>query len=156
MKTRTTVISLIQAMATEAVVAVTAPAHAQWVMAARHIAGRINEMTQDDQTGKPAYQFATVILDAPANNVFAAVINVVSSNRAVTIVSRDDAALRLKVAEGSKNASLNVIALSDDTSELLIAGTAASSPSDPSVSRVVAAILRVCADMHKTCSVGAQ
>ena len=50
-------------------------AHAQLIFAARHIAGRINQMTQDDSNGVPAYQFATVIIDAPANKVYATAVN---------------------------------------------------------------------------------
>jgi len=156
MKPGTTMISLIKVIATVAVVAVSTPVDAQWIMAARHIAGRIHELTQDDQNGQPAYQFATVILDAPAANVFATVVRVASSNNAVTIVSRDDANMRIKVAEGSKSASLNVVPLSDDTSQILIGATAGPSASDPGTSQIVSSIKRICAEMNKTCTVSGQ
>ena len=156
MKAGTTVISLVKTIAVVVVVAVSTPAYAQWIMAARHVAGRISQMTQDDQNGQPAYHFATVILDAPASNVFATVVRVAASNNAVTIVSRDDANFRIKFAEGTKSASLNVVPLSDDTSQLLIAATASSSASDPGTSRVVSSIMRICAEMNKTCTVSGQ
>ena len=149
-------ISLLQAMATVFVLSFATAAQAQWIFAARHIEGRIHQLTQEDQNGKPAYQFATVILDVPANNVYATVVKLASSNNMVTIVSKDDASMRIKVAEGPKSASLNVVALSDNTSQLLIAASAGSSIADPGTSQVVASILKVCAEMKKTCSSGGQ
>jgi len=156
MQTKKIVISLLQALTTVLVLSVATSAQAQWLMAARHVEGRIHQLTQDDQNGKPAYQFATVILEVPAKNVYATVVKLASSNNMVTIVSQDDAGLRLKVAEGPKSASLNVVALSDNTSQLLIAASAGSSTADPGTSQVVASILKVCAEMKKTCSSGGQ
>ena len=40
---------------------VSEPASAQWVFAAKHIAGRINQFTQDGKNGKPTAQMATVV-----------------------------------------------------------------------------------------------
>ena len=44
------------------------PAEAQWVFVARKALGRIHQMTEGPQNGRPGYDFATVILDAPAGN----------------------------------------------------------------------------------------
>jgi hypothetical protein len=67
----------------------------------------------------------------------------------VTMV--DPTARRLQVAEGNRTATLNVVSLNDGVSELMIAGTAGRNE-DSTSSRVVAAVMRVCAEMRKSCS----
>jgi hypothetical protein len=48
------------------------PAEAQWVFVARKALGRIQHMREENQPGgRPGYDFATVILEAPADKVFA-------------------------------------------------------------------------------------
>jgi len=54
------------------------------------------------------------------------------------------------VADGRCTATLNVAPLSDNASELYIAGTAAPGE-DSTSSRVVQAVMRVCAEMGKNC-----
>ena len=129
---------------------------AQWIFVAHRLEGRINELTQDDENGKPATQFATVIIDAPANKVYATAVNVASQNPAVTIASQDPQALKLKVSEGSKSASLNVVALNEQSSEIMIAAPAAAPGQDPTTSIVMKSILKICAQMNKVCQVGAK
>ena len=130
-------------------------AHAQWAFAARHVIGRINQMTQDDSNGKPAFQFATVIIDAPANKVYSTAVNVVSQNQAITIVSQDSQNLKLKVSEGNKSASLSVVPLSDKSSEIMISATAAPQSQDPSTSAEIDSILKICKQLNKVCKTGA-
>ena len=129
------------------------PADAQWVFVARHVLGRVHHMAQTEQSGRPGYDFATVLLDAPADKVFATVVSVARKNPAVRIVSEDAAARRLQVAEGDRSATLNVAAFNDDVSQLMIAGHA-SPGEDSTSSRVVQAVLRVCKEMNKHCTVG--
>ncbi|NCW90363.1 MAG: hypothetical protein EBV73_07465, partial [Rhodocyclales bacterium] len=49
-------------------------AEAQWVLVARHVVGRVQQVTQqqDDAAGAPqrVTQVATVVLDAPASRVY--------------------------------------------------------------------------------------
>jgi hypothetical protein len=130
-----------------------APAGAQWVFVARKAAQRIHHMMEQGQEGRPGYDFATVILEAPADKVFAVALDHARKNTAIRLLMVDPGAMRLKVAEGDRTATLSVIALNDQVSELMIAGTAGRGE-DPSSSRVVAAVMRVCAEMKKTCSVG--
>ena len=130
-------------------------AHAQLIFAARHIAGRINQMTQDDSSGAPAFQFATVIIDAPANHVYTTAVNVASQNQAITIVSQDSKNLKLKVSKGSKSASLKVVPLSDKSSEIMISATAGAQGQDPSTSVAINSIMKICNQLNKTCKLGA-
>ena len=83
-------------------------AHAQLIFAARHIEGRINQMTQNDSSGAPASQFATVIINAPANKVYATAVNVASQNPDITITSQDPRSFKFSVTEGTKSASIKV------------------------------------------------
>jgi hypothetical protein len=130
-----------------------APAEAQWVFVARKAAQRIHHMAEQGQNGHPGYDFATVILEAPADKVFAVALDHARNNKALRLMMVDPSGMRLQAAEGDRTATLNVIALSDQVSQLMIAGTAGRGE-DPTSSRVVAAVMRVCAEMKKTCSVG--
>jgi hypothetical protein len=130
------------------------PANAQWVFVARKALGRIQHMREENQPGgRPGYDFATVILDAPADKVFATALDMARKNPAVRVVMQDPGQRRFQVAEGDRTATLNVVPFSDDVSQLLIAGHAG--PGEESTtSRVVQAVLRVCKEMHKHCEVG--
>jgi len=130
------------------------PADAQWVFLARKALGRIEHMTQGGQPGdRPGYDFATVILEAPADRVFATAVQMARRNPAVRVVSEDPRQRRLQVAEGDRTATLNVVPFSDDVSQLLIAGHAGPGEG-PTASLVVQAVLRVCREMGKHCEVG--
>ncbi len=130
-----------------------APANAQWVFVAKRVLGRVEQMTQQPQGGKPGYTVATVMLDAPAARVYATAIGLIRKNQAVQITSEDATRRRIDIAEGDRTASLSVIMLSDRISQLMIAGTAGPGEDSPTP-RIVAAVLRVCAEMRKQCSVG--
>ncbi len=127
-----------------------APAEAQWVFIARKAAQRIHHMAEQGQNGHPGYDFATVILEAPADKVFAVALDHARNNKAVRLMMVDPAGMRFQAAEGDRTATLNVVSLGDQTSQLMIAGTAARGE-DPTSSRVVAVVMRVCAEMKKTC-----
>lgn len=129
-------------------------ADAQWVFVARKALGRIEHMRESRQSGgQPGYDFATVILEAPADKVFATALDMARKNTAVRILMQDPGQRRLKIAEGDRIATLNVVPFSDDVSQLLIAGQAGPGE-DSTSSRVVQAVLRVCKEMNKHCQVG--
>ena len=131
-----------------------APADAQWVFVARKAMGRIQHMREESQqAGRPGYDFATVILEAPADKVFATTLELARKNTAVRVVMQDPGQRRLQIAEGDRTATLNVVPFSDDVSQLLIAGHAGPGEG-PTSSRVVQAVLRVCKEMNKHCEIG--
>jgi hypothetical protein len=138
------------AMAAVAFVLPMASADAQWVFVARKAAQRIHHMTEGGVGGQPGYDFASVVLEAPADRVFAIALERAQQNRTVHILMADPGARRLQVAEGDRTATLNVVELNDQVSQLLIAGR--SQPGeDATSSRVVTAVMRICAEMKKTC-----
>src|SRR3954466_1851935 len=109
-------------MAAVALVLPTASADAQWVFVARKAAQRIHHMTEGGVGGQPGYDFAAVVLEAPADKVFAVALDRAQKNRQVRILMADPVARRLQVGEGDRTATLNVVELSDGVSQLLIAG----------------------------------
>jgi hypothetical protein len=127
-----------------------ASADAQWVFVARKAAQRIHHMTEGQGEGRSGYDFASVVLEAPADRVFAVALDHARKNKAVRILSVEPTGRRLQVAEGDRTATLNVVELNDQVSQLLIAGMA--KPGEgPTASRVVAAVMHICAEMKKTC-----
>jgi hypothetical protein len=125
-------------------------AQTPWVLIGRAAAHRIQHMRESQQGNNPGYDFAAVILEAPADKVFAVALDHARKNTAVRVTLVDQGARRLQVADGSRTATLNVVSLSNDVSELYIIGTAAPGE-DSTSSRVVQAVMRVCAEMQKSC-----
>lgn len=131
-----------------------APAEAQWVFVARKALGRIHQMTEGQQQGgRPGYDFATVLLDAPADKIFATALDLARKNKQVLVLMQDSSARRLQIAEGDRTATLNVVPFNDEVSQLMIAGHAGPGEGATS-SLIVQAVLRVCKEMGKHCGVG--
>jgi len=125
-------------------------AEAQWVFVARKAAQRIHHMTEGGVGGQPGYDFASVVLEVPADRVFAVALDRAQKNRQVRVLMSDPVARRLQVAHDDRTATLNVVELSEGVSQLLIAGR--SRPNEQAASsEIVAAVMRICAEMGKTC-----
>jgi hypothetical protein len=125
-------------------------AEAQAVFVARKAVQRIHRMVEEQQGDRPGYDFAMVMLEAPADRVFAVALERAQQNRAVRILSVDPGGRRLQVTDGEHMATLNVVELNDQLSQLMIAGTSRPGE-DATSSRVVAAVMRICAEMKKSC-----
>ena len=69
------------------------------------------------------------------------------------ITGEDAARRRIDLAEGDRTATLSVTMLSDKISQLMIAGTNGPGE-DSTTSRVLAGVLRICAEMRKQRTVG--
>lgn len=130
-----------------------APAEAQWVFVARKAAQRIHHMAiESEQAGGPRREFITVILEAPADRVYATVLETVRANPNLRLIMNDPSARRLQVAEGDRLGTVNVAELNDGVAQLMIAGTSpANEP--PEASRVIATVKRICEQMNKQCTV---
>jgi len=92
-----------------------------------------------------------VMLEAPADKVYAAVVSGVKKKEGIT-VTREDASERLiQFTNGKQIAGIKVSPLGDDLSHLLI--SSAHSGSQPDAAQLVSdSVLRVCADMNVVCS----
>ncbi|HTP46504.1 MAG TPA: hypothetical protein VMQ50_06260 [Casimicrobiaceae bacterium] len=133
-----------------ALLAVSTAAEAQWVLLARRAVGRVEQMSQTQPDG-PSYDSAAVMLEAPADKVYAAVVSGVKKKEGIT-VTREDASERLiQFTNGQQIAGIKVSPLGDDLSHLLI--SSAHSGSQPNAAQLVSdSVLRVCADMNVVCS----
>ncbi len=129
-------------------------AEAQWVLVARHVVGRVQQVTQqqDNAAGTPQQvtQVATVVLDAPASRVYQVATNATNTNQQVTVVSNDPATMTINIREAEQQATLKVTALNKNTSQLMIVGSAPAGE-NPETTRIVNAALRLCGDLGKTC-----
>lgn len=128
-----------------------APANAQWVFVARRVLGRVEQLQQSGQNGQPGSTVASVVLDAPAARVYAKAVELARHNPAVVVLSDDATQRRLVLAQGNVQVSLAVQDLGGSVSQLTVLGPAGP---DSATSRTVAAVLRVCKEMKKTCTVG--
>lgn len=130
---------------------VPAVAEAQAVFIARKAVQRIHRMTEEGTGGQPGYDFASVVLEAPADKVFAVALERARNNRAVRITMSDPGARRLQIAQGDRTATINVVEMGDQLSQLLIAGRTSKAGEPAASSEVVAAVMRVCAELKKSC-----
>ena len=94
-------------------------AEAQWVLVARRAVGRIEQMSQSQANG-PSYDSAAVMIDAPADKVYAAVVRGVKNAQGVSVTSEDPAQRLIQFTNGQQIAGIKVSALGDDLSHLLV------------------------------------
>ena len=127
-------------------------AQAQWVMVARAVSGRIQRMEQQRTESNGGYDVATVILDAPADNVYQKALSGLKAHAPeVTIVGSDQEKHLIKFTNGQQSASLQATALGPKVTQLVIA----SSGLDAGVSGtsiVLQGVMKVCKEMNVTCT----
>lgn len=127
-------------------------AEAQWVLLARRAVGRVEQMSQQSpQPNGASYDSAAVMLEAPADKVYAAVGNGLA-NKPDLRVTREDRAQRLvQFTNGAQIAGIKISMLGDNLTHMLI--SSAHSGNEPDASALVLnAVLRVCKDMNVECS----
>jgi len=128
-------------------------AEAQWVLLARRAVGRVEQMSQQSpQADGASYDSATVMIDAPAEKVYAAVLRGLANNTQGVKVTSENAQARLvEFTNGQQIAGIKVTALGDDLTQLLI--TSAHHGKQPDAAALVLnSALRVCAEMKVECS----
>jgi hypothetical protein len=126
-------------------------AEAQWVMLARRAIGRVEQMSQTQGADGANYESATVMIDAPADKVWAAVVRGVHSRSGISITREDDSGRLIQFTNGKQIAGIKVSALGDDLTLLLVSSAYTGSQPD-AVATVSDAVLRVCQDMNVECS----
>jgi len=130
-------------------------AEAQWVMVARRAVGRVEQMSQQQENNGASYDSAAVMLDAPADKVFAAVMRGLGNRTDLKITKQDPGQGLVQFTNGQQIAGIKVSALGDTLSHLLV--TSAHSGTQPNAAALVSdSVLRVCQEMHVECSKAAQ
>ncbi len=135
-----------------AVATVTA-AHAQWVMVARAVSGRIQRMEQQRTATNGGYDVASVILEAQADKVYDTALKALKAHSPeVTITDNDAKKMIIKFTNGQQNASLQATSLGPKVTQLMIASNAVEN-GQTGTSIVLQGVLKVCKDMNVTCTV---
>jgi hypothetical protein len=130
----------------------TGTGYAQWVMVAKAVSGRVQQMSHKPANGSDGFDVATVVLEAPADKVYSTALNALKSHAGLTVTSSDDHTRKIEFTDGTQVASLQAQSLGDKISQLVIASTL--SPSGPTAtSLVLQGVLKVCSDMKVECTV---
>jgi hypothetical protein len=126
-------------------------AEAQWVMLARHAIGRVEQMSQQSQqSGGANYDSATVMLDAPADKVYATVVRGVKNAQGITVTREDASTMLIQFTNGQQIAGIKVSNVGDNATQLLI--SSAHTGNQPNAAALVLnSVLRVCKDMNVEC-----
>ncbi|MFO1325317.1 MAG: hypothetical protein U1F15_14825 [Burkholderiales bacterium] len=140
-------------MAGVAALAVSSVAEAQWVMLARRAVGRVEQMSQQSpQPGGPSYDTAAVMLEAPADKVYAAVLRGIGNSAQNVRITREDAAERVvQFTNGVQVAGIKVSALGDSLTHMMISSAHTGTQQDASA-LILNSVLRVCREMNVECS----
>jgi hypothetical protein len=129
-------------------------AEAQWVLLARRAVGRVEQMSQQSpQSGGPSYDSAAVMLEAPADKVYAAAVRGVKGAEAkgIRITREDNSTLVVQFTNGEQVAGIKVSPLGDNLSHLLV--TSAHTGTQPNAAALVMdSVLRVCKEMNVECT----
>jgi|SRR5215469_1997238 len=126
------------------------PAEAQWVMVARAVSGRIQQMTNKPSNGA-GYDVATVVLEANADKVYETAVSSLQRHTEITITDKNANKREVKFAKGEQVASLQAIPLGDKLTQLVIASNLTDTQPSPT-SLVVQGVLKVCTDMQVSCT----
>lgn len=142
-----------------AVTAVSAVAEAQAaIFLARRVIGRVEQMSQQSpQTGGAGFDSASVILEAPADRVYATAVQALrrATDKGISITKEDAAGLQVQFTNGQQIAGIMVARLGEKLSQILV--TSAHTGSQPNAAALVSdGILRVCREMNVECSRGQQ
>ncbi len=132
----------------------TISARAQWVMVARAVAGRVQQMSDRSKDGA-GFDVATVVLEANADKVYQAAIKHLSARADVKITLQDARKRLVQFTNGVQVASLQATPLSEQLSQLVIASSLTGSQPDPT-SLVVQGVLKVCKEMNVECTLANQ
>ena len=127
-------------------------AEAQWVMLARRAVGRVEQMSQQSQqSGGANYDTAAVMLEAPADKVFATVVSGVRKAQGITVTREDASAMLIQFTNGQQIAGIKVSGVGDNLTHLLIS-SAHTGNQQNAAALVLNSVLRVCKDMNVECS----
>jgi hypothetical protein len=125
-------------------------AEAQWVLLARRAVGRVEQMSQSTPGNGATYDAASVIIDAPADKVFAVVAKRIKSAPGIVVARGDEVNRSLDFSRGAQSASIRVSALGDALAQLMV--TSANAGNGPSpMPELVDHILAACKELNVEC-----
>jgi hypothetical protein len=125
-------------------------AQAQWVMVARAVAGRVQQMSDRSKDGG-GFDVATVVLEANADKVYQTAIKNLSARTDVKITSKDAKKRLVQFTNGVQVAGMQATPLGEKLTQLVIASNLTSAQPD-ATSLVVQGVLKVCKEMNVECT----
>jgi hypothetical protein len=128
-------------------------AQAQWVMVARAVAGRVQQMSDRSKDGS-GFDVATVVLEANADKVYQTAIKNLSARTDLRITRQDEKKRLVQFTNGTQVASLQATPLGDKITQLMIASNL--TPGAATNSMVVEGVLKVCKEMSVECTLEGQ
>jgi hypothetical protein len=128
-------------------------AQAQWVMVARAVAGRVQQMSDRSKDGS-GFEVATVVLEANADKVYQTAIKNLSARTDLKITQQDEKKRMVQFTNGTQVASLQATPLGDKITQLVIASNLMPAPGTNSM--VVDGVLKVCKEMNVDCTLEGQ
>lgn len=128
------------------------PASAQWVTIGRKALGKIQTMTQKENTGAAGYSVATVVLPGAVDKVFAAALKTVQESTRVKLTHQDPKQATLEFSDGKQVLGLRIAQVDAKLVQVLIASSVPAGGADV-VPAAVAATLRVCKEAGVACEV---
>ncbi len=132
-----------------AMLLVATSASAQWVMVAKAVSGRVQQMNHKPANG-PGYDVATVVLEAKADKVYATALSALKTHPGITVTKNNDQQRKIDFTNGQQDASLQATPLGDKLTQLVIASTlTASQPSATSL--VLQGVMKVCGELKVEC-----
>lgn len=144
------------ACAALALACLSSAADAQWVMIARRAVGRVEQISQQSQQPNgPSYDAAAVMLEAPADKVYTAVVRGVRNKPELTVTREDPANFLVQFTNGQQIAGIKLAALGENLTHMMISSAHTGTQPDASA-LVLNAVLRVCRDMKVECSQAAR
>jgi hypothetical protein len=132
-----------------ALLLVATSASAQWVMVARAVSGRVQQMSHKPANGA-GYDVATVVLEAKADKVYATALSSLKSHPGITVTKNNDQQRKIDFTNGQQDASLQATPLGEKLTQLVIASNlTATEPSATSL--VVQGVMKVCGELKVEC-----
>ena len=131
-----------------------AAAQAQWVMVARAVAGRVEQMSDRSKDGS-GFDVATVVLEANADKVYQAAIQNISARSDLKITKKNEKKRLVQFSNGAQVASLQATPLGEKLTQLVIASNLTASQPD-ATSMVVQGVLKVCKEMNVECTLASE
>jgi len=119
-----------------------------FVFLARRAIGKVEQMQQQTPQSGELVETATVIIDAPADRVYAVIAKRIKAAQNVNVTRTDDTNRTLEFTNGKQIASMRVSVLGDTLAQLLVS-TAGAQPSPMPV--IVDHILAACKELNVEC-----
>ena len=126
-------------------------AEAQWVLLARKVVGRVEQMSQQQPDGDAAYDSAAVMIEVPAEKVYAVAVRNIKAAQGITVTEQKDTQRLIQFSNGGQIAGLQVNALADNLSQLMIT-SAHSGTQQNAAAMILERVLKLCAEMNVECS----